>query len=135
MKVIIAVIIILVVILVGILVTSSSAYAATDVHFLWEPNSEPDLAGYRIFRRLPGEQYDYTSPVVDIPCGANDSTCARGFDPLVPDGTYFWVVRAYDTEGYESEDSNEQTDTLISVSPAPDSPKNLIIQDKVIIIE
>lgn len=110
------------------------ALADTDVSFRWDANSEPDLAGYRIFRRAAGAQYDYTSPVVDIACGPNDSSCTEGTDLAVPDGIYFWVVRAYDTEGYESIDSNEQTDNLITVPPdtRPDPPQNLIIRERVI---
>ena len=99
------------------------ANAATNVSFIWEPNTEPDLAGYRVWRsNVSGGPW---TMVGEIPCGSNDNTCARFTELGVPDGTYFWVATAYDNEGYESEYSNEQTATLDSTPPG--APQNLTI--------
>ena len=43
----------------------------------------------------------------------------------IPDGTYFWVVTAYDTEGLESGYSNEVTKRLDTTPP--DNPQGLLI--------
>lgn len=101
------------------------------VHFRWDANTEPDLAGYRIFRRPAGSIYDYSIPVADIPCTGGDTSCTTGSDVNVPDGDYYWVVRAYDTEGYESEDSNEQHKLITSVEPS--APSNLTIEREEIV--
>jgi hypothetical protein len=78
-----------------------NASAATQVTLEWSPNSEPDLAGYRVFSREEGQTYDYTNPSWE---GA-DTTCTI-YD-LDETKTYYFVVRAFDTEGFESGDSNE----------------------------
>ena len=44
----------------------------------------------------------------------------------VPDGTYFWVLTAYDISGNESGYSNEVTTSLDSTSPAP--PQNFLLK-------
>jgi hypothetical protein len=36
--------------------------AATQVSLQWDPNNEPDLAGYRIYSREQGQSYDYAAP-------------------------------------------------------------------------
>lgn len=94
------------------------------VNFAWQPNTEPDLAGYRIFRRLPGQSFS-TQPVADIPCGPNDTTCAKGYDDVVP-GEYIWAAKAYDTEGYESDFSVEAT----SIITGEDGTITLILKNR-----
>jgi hypothetical protein len=67
----------------------------------WQPNSETNLAGYLVFMHEEGKQYDYTNPIWDIvetECDVYD---------LDENMRYYFVVRAYDTENCESEDSNE----------------------------
>ncbi|MGB2689405.1 MAG: hypothetical protein WBC36_10510, partial [Desulfobacterales bacterium] len=39
-----------------------NASAATQVSLEWAPNSEPDLAGYRVFCREQSQSYDYGNP-------------------------------------------------------------------------
>ncbi|HSQ86636.1 MAG TPA: hypothetical protein VLM43_18135, partial [Desulfobacterales bacterium] len=36
--------------------------AATQVAIEWAPNTEPDLAGYRVFCREQNQSYDYANP-------------------------------------------------------------------------
>ena len=43
----------------------------------------------------------------------------------VADGTYFWVLTAYDISGNESGPSNEVTASLDSTAPEP--PKNFLL--------
>jgi len=78
----------------------SSVYAL-NATLQWNPSSEPDLAGYRLFSREKGHAYDYTNPSAEVAkawCNLNH---------LDENKTYYFVVRAFDTKGLESGDSNE----------------------------
>ena len=84
-----------------LLFTVLSASAATQVLLEWAPNTEPDLSGYRVFYREQGQSYDYTNASWE---GANTYCTIYDLDETK---TYCFVVRAFDTEGFESENSNE----------------------------
>jgi hypothetical protein len=74
---------------------------AIDITLQWAPNNEPDLAGYRAFYREESQSYDYEHPYwesIDPVCTIYD---------LDETKTYYFVVRAFDTNGLESADSNE----------------------------
>lgn len=74
---------------------------AIDITLQWAPNSEPNLAGYRAFYREEGQAYDYENPYwesIDPVCTIYD---------LDETKTYYFVVRAFDTNGSESANSNE----------------------------
>ena len=75
--------------------------AATQASLRWEPNTEPDLAGYRIFHREQNQSYDYAYPSWE----GTDTYCTIYY--LDESKTYFFVARAFDSEGYESENSIE----------------------------
>lgn len=81
-------------------IVSQCAYAF-DVRLEWEANTEPDLAGYKIFFRKAGEEYDYD----DAAWIGTATTCT--ISDLDDDTAYFFVARALDSAGYESGDSNE----------------------------
>ena len=74
---------------------------AVNITLQWVPNSEPDLAGYRVFSREEGQSYDYANPSLEIA----EASC--NIYNLDENKTYYYVVRAFDTEGSESGDSNE----------------------------
>ncbi|MBN1843354.1 MAG: fibronectin type III domain-containing protein, partial [Deltaproteobacteria bacterium] len=77
-----------------------NTYSA-QVTLAWEPNTEPDLAGYRLFCREQGQSYNYDVPVwqgTAITCTIPD---------LDDDTKYCFVVRAFDSSQNESGDSNE----------------------------
>ena len=93
------------------------AFAASNVSFQWDPNTESDLAGYKLYQGTSSGLYD--SVVADIPAGTETVTL---FD--VPDGTYFWALTAYDLDDNESGYSNEVTESLDSTAPTP--PQNFI---------
>jgi len=78
----------------------TSVYA-DDVTLQWSPNSEPDLAGYRVFSREDGQSYDYANPSWE----RADTTCT--IYNLDETKSYYFVIRAFDNEGFESGDSNE----------------------------
>jgi PKD repeat protein len=77
------------------------ASAATQVSLEWAPNSEPDLAGYKVFSREQSQSYDYANPSWE----GTDTYCTI-YD-LDETKTYCFVTRAFDTEGFESGNSNE----------------------------
>ena len=67
----------------------------------WNPNNEPELAGYKVFCQEEGKSYDYSNPSWE----GTDTTCTI-YD-LLETKTYCFIVRAFDTQGHESGDSNE----------------------------
>jgi len=77
------------------------ASAATQVTLEWSPNSEPDLAGYRVFLREDGQSYDYTNPSWE---GTEATATIYNIDDTK---RYYFIARAFDSEGFESGDSNE----------------------------
>jgi len=85
---------------------------STQVTLEWSPNTEPDLAGYTLFCREQGQNYDYTNP-----CWEGTDTACTIYD-LDETKTYFFVVRAVDTEGFQSSDSNE---TFLEAGTPPDN--------------
>jgi len=84
--------------------TNLTASGGTDLITLdWDDNveSEGDLQGYRVFRSTTSGSYDFTSPLATV-------TESSYTDSAVQEGvTYYYVVRAFDTGGLESESSNE----------------------------
>jgi len=72
--------------------------------FVWTPNTEPDLAGYRCYISMTSGEYTY---------GEENAYSLYGLVSESPPhsistpGTYFFVLTAYDTEGFESNPSNE----------------------------
>lgn len=72
---------------------------AAQITLAWDPNAEPDLAGYKIY--LGSASSSYYS-VIDV---GNNTTFT--VDNLSQGATYFFSVTAYDTQGNESDFSNE----------------------------
>jgi hypothetical protein len=72
---------------------------SAQVTLAWDPNTEPDVAGYRIYYGLLSDQY---SDSVDV---GNQTSCT--LSSLQGGTTYYFAATAYDREGYESDFSNE----------------------------
>ena len=89
------------------------ASAATQVSLEWAPNSEPDLAGYRVFYREQSQSYDYANPSWE---GTNTYCTIYNLDETK---TYCFVARAFDTEGFESENSIELCHEPLGVPNQP----------------
>lgn len=89
----------------------------------WQPNTEKDLAGYRIFVREKGQGYDYAKPAWE----GTETTCK--IDNLDDTKVYYFVARAFDTEGYESENSNEVSLVFGTIPDGlpPTNPKTVTI--------
>ncbi|MDJ0781149.1 MAG: hypothetical protein QNJ22_04220 [Desulfosarcinaceae bacterium] len=81
------------------LTTVTAAHAVVTLE--WDAN-DPSPDGYRLFRRLDGDTFDYTAPLGTV-------TGTRFVDETTnPGETYHYVVRAYEGDA-ESGDSNEVT--------------------------
>ena len=95
---------------------------AMDVNFAWDANSESDLAGYRLYQSGTSGSYTYGSGNEVAEISAGTETCTID----VADGTWYWVLTAYDTNGNESGPSNEVSASVDQTAPAP--PVNLHFQ-------
>ena len=108
--------------IVGFLLLAGVCQAATNITFEWDPNSEADLAGYRLYQSQTSGAYIYGD-------GNQVATILTGTETLtftaIADGTYFWVLTAYDEDGNESGPSNEVTANLDTL--APDAPSTVTI--------
>lgn len=98
------------------LVCSFSSSQAGQVVFEWDPNSEEDLAGYRLYQSTTSGQYTYGpgNAIGIITAGTEIFTLTMNVD-----GTFYWVLTAYDTEGNESGPSNEVTTDVNFKPPSP----------------
>ncbi len=72
-----------------------------DITLQWAPNNEPDVAGYKVYYREQSQSYDYNDPyweTIEPKCTIYD---------LDTEKTYYFVVRAFDNDGFTSSNSNE----------------------------
>ena len=76
---------------------------AVDVTLAWDANSEDDLAGYKVFYRTEGQNYNYNDPAWE---GDKTETTCTIYN-LDDHTTHCFVARAFDTSDNESADSNE----------------------------
>ena len=81
------------------LILFSSPACALHITLAWDSNDEPGLAGYIVFYGTQSRYYDY-----DVDVGNHNSVTISG---LAEDVTYYFAVTAYDTEGNESNFSQE----------------------------
>lgn len=94
------------------------SFAETNITFAWDQISVPDLAGFHLYQREDDEVYDYTTPAL-IVADPNVRLCTLN---SVPDGRNFsWILRAYDKDGLESNDSNEVNQNQTGAPPTPGS--------------
>src|SRR5688572_26679253 len=90
--------------------TASAVGAATAS---WDPNTEPDLAGYKLSY---GTQPGVHTVVLDV-----GNVTTYQFDPP-PGRRYYVVVQAYNTAGELSEKSTEETVDIPATIQPPASP-------------
>ncbi|HMJ90625.1 MAG TPA: Ig-like domain-containing protein, partial [Candidatus Acidoferrum sp.] len=103
---------------------TTSAQAAS---LEWNPNSETNLAGYRVYT---GEATRGYTSVVDV-----GNTTQFPLNSLTPRKTFFFAVTAYDTDGLESDFSDEVTYAVpgtnlppVSVGETYSMAKNTVLQ-------
>jgi|GEM_PF-589804 len=111
--------VVLVALILVILPGIPNAYSA-QITLAWSPNDEPDLAGYRLFCREEGHSYNYDVPIWE---GDKNETSCTVYD-LDEDISYCFVVRAFDTSGNESGNSNQ---ACWQSSPPPTTLESLSI--------
>ena len=102
----------LLVAILAVMFLAGTAYADPEATFAWDPNTEPDLAGYRIYyTSVPGEYVfgGFESPnfLAEIACGPGDATCCTYVKQNLSGPGFFFVATAFDTDGFESLPSNE----------------------------
>lgn len=83
-----------------------SAQESVRVH--WNPNPEPDIAGYTVYLGTSSGNYATSQTVI-----SNTSAIVSG---LVPSTTYFCAVQAYNTAGLKSTLSDEVSFTTVSAT-------------------
>ena len=84
-------------------------HASQSVNLAWDPNSEQDLAGYRVYFGTGSGNYTQTMEV------ATPSSTVPGLTEGV---VYYFAVTAYNTEGEESGYSNEVSYAVPTSTPA-----------------
>ena len=100
-----------------LLVSAGTAIAGSNVTLAWDANTEPDLAGYKLFW---GDATGVYTQSIDV-----NNVITHTVENL-PDGTYYFAVIAYDDSANESGYSNEVNQALEDLAP-PASTKNLVI--------
>lgn len=87
---------------ISFLLVVTAAHAGTDVTLAWDPNTESELAGYKLYQAEKiGNTTTAWSLVAEIPAGTETHTI------IIDDyKNYAWLVTAYDAAGNESFVSN-----------------------------
>ena len=114
----------LVLIIIGFSLFNSYAMAESiqSVKFSWLPNSESDLAGYKIYYgEIEGGPYPN-----EIDIGKPDTIDGRihgEIDGLDCNRIYYFICRAYNSQGEESDNSTQ----IVITNEVPGVPKDVVI--------
>ncbi|WP_454065070.1 hypothetical protein [Candidatus Nitrospira salsa] len=94
---------------------------AASLTLTWEPNNENDLAGYRIYKRIPPST-NYGAPAFSgFP--SNPVAPSQTIGGLTDETRYSFIATAIDVAGNESAPSNEVSGTTTgSTTPPPPPP-------------
>lgn len=98
---------------------ASPVLAAGKAVLDWDANTEPDLAGYKVYFGTASKTY---GAPIDV-----GKVTTKTIEPLA-DGTYFFAVTAYDTSGNESLFSDEVSKTIDSTPPAKPNGLKVLIE-------
>jgi hypothetical protein len=110
---------IVVIILRSFFIICNAPLFAADVTLAWSPNSESDLAGYKLYYGTAS--HSYGSPII---LGNKTTYTVSGLGTT----TYYFAVTAYNTSGKESGFSAEVSkDTSASTDTTPPSISNVLI--------
>jgi len=90
--------------------TQSVAHAG-EVNLAWDPNTEPDVAGYRVYYGLGSRNYDHVMEV------GNCTSCL--VTGLEQGRTYYFAATAVNTANIESDFSNEVSAALSTSNQSP----------------
>ncbi len=100
----------------AILAIAGIAQAAT-INVSWNPNTEPDLSGYKLYHGTASGQYGEPVDVGNVTGHVMEITPEYG-------ATYYFALTAYDTSGNESGYSAEAT-CFIPDGVKPEKPTGL----------
>jgi len=100
----------------AILAIAGIAQAAT-VQVTWNPNTEPDLAGYKLYHGTASGQYGEPVDVGNVTGHVMEITPQHG-------ATYYFALTAYDTSGNESGYSDEAS-CFVPDGVKPEKPTGL----------
>ncbi len=92
----------------------STCFASGSVTLQWDPNSDSDLAGYRVYYRMDSAEMPFTGrDAVEgaAPIDVRNCTSAT-LSGLESGHTYYFAVTAYNTAGLESSYSNVIVETI-----------------------
>lgn len=113
-----------------IILFAATAYAQiVNITFMWDKNTESDLAGYYLYQSNMSGDYSSDASAV-IMADANTYTHQTDMESGVP---LFFVLTAFDTSGNESDYSNEVQHTIFIDTNAPAAPMIFNIKNYVII--
>lgn len=85
---------------------AGSTETQPSIDLSWQPDSEADLAGYIVYRREDGAEWQRVSPTLPVAGPAfHDAHVEAGH-------TYFYAVSAIDQKGHESAKSAEAQETV-----------------------
>jgi hypothetical protein len=86
-----------------LILSSANFLIAAQVTLEWDPNTEPNLAGYRLYYGPYSHYYTEEKDIGLEKCDENCCTCSVE----LPEGLWFFSVTAYDIYGHESGFSNQ----------------------------
>jgi hypothetical protein len=98
-----------------LLLSTSAPVFAINVNLIWDPNTEPNLVGYKLYIGAASRTYG-----VNVPLGNVTTAALTGLTP----GTYYFAVTALDSLGNESAYSNEFSATLACTSSISSSSQS-----------
>ena len=103
-------------VIIAVVLWSATGHAAQG-KFQWSPNTESDLAGYKIYCKADAET-DYPAQGIDVGLPATGDDGKVHLDLItVPDTSASCVATAYDNDGNESDFSNPATFNLAPMPP------------------
>ncbi len=116
-------------ILAFILIYAHTVFATTNVNLAWNPNSESDLAGYKIYYGNSSGNYNTN---IDVGNQTSYSITPEGTGEgsltnigLIEGQIYYFALTAYDTSDNESGYSTEAVYTVPNIPPS--NPSGTII--------
>lgn len=96
---------------IGLILAAQPAHAILqDCTITWTPNSEADLAGYRVYVSPTSKGYTKGSFALEV--SKSQTTAKCNALKLQAPSTYFFAVTAFDTTGNESGFSNEMSKVI-----------------------
>ena len=104
-----------------ILILTSPCLHAAGISLAWDPNTESNLAGYKVYYGNSPRQYSRFAGFEEYTLLAGSVNQPSFTATGLPAGTYYFAVTAYDFSGHESDYSNEVSVDLTNTWMLPSS--------------